>query len=292
MTISERLKRPDLSTEEIGFLVEHIVGGEITVLEAEEALGWLPGILQEMIDEVMSFKTTEGTVKNKLLTRKSRLNSMKFSELEPSTLLNKVANFQTFNGEVLYQQKLDRHTVELRAHLHMEEAQETMEALTIEDDVEVLDGLCDIEFVNLGGANISDNREHVRSSYSLIADLPRTALAMPINMIMQNLKQLEWHQHGLISYFVWSAAISLGYTKQQFLDAFLRVYESNMTKFCKTDHEARVTQKHILETKGLETKVERVGDVFVVRRLDGKTLKSVNYTPVYLKDIVEQVYGK
>lgn len=292
MTISERIKRPNLSKEEIGFLVEHIVGGEISLKEAEEALGWLPGILQEMIDDVMSFKTTEGTTKNKLITRLSRINSMKFSELEPSTLLNKVANFQTLNGEVLYQKKLDRHIIELRAHLHMEEAQETMEALTIEDDVEVLDGLCDVEFINLGGANISDNREHVRSSYSLILDLPRTAMAMPINMIMQNLKQLEWHQHGLISYFVWSAAISLGYSKQQFLDAFIRVYESNMTKFCKTDREARMTQKYIQEMKGLETRVEKVGDVFVVRRLDGKTLKSINYTPVYLKDIVEQVYGK
>ena len=115
---------------------------------------------------------------------------------------------------------------------------------------------------------------------------------MPINMIMQNLKQLEWHQHGLISYFVWSAAISLGYSKQDFLEAFLRVHESNMTKFCKTESEAQRTQKHILETKDIETSIHKVQNVYVVRRRDGKTMKSVDYTPVNLVDIVERVYGK
>ena len=281
-----------MSNEEIGFLVEHVVGGEISVLEAERILEWRPGKLEKIIEDITTFRNARDGINNLLITKQSKINTMKFSELEPSTLLKKVEQFQILNGEILGADTLPRHVAELREHLHFEEANETMDALTISDDVEILDGLCDYEFVNLGGANVTGNTEHVKSSYSLIRDLPPTALKMPINMIMQNLKQLEWHQHGLISYFVWSAAISLGYSKQDFLDAFLRVHESNMTKFCKTESEAQRTQKHILETKDIETSIHKVRNVYVVRRRDGKTMKSVDYTPVNLVDIVERVYGK
>lgn len=280
-----------MDKEEIGFLIEYIVGGEISIREAEVILDWKTGILEGLINEVMTFRKIHNKLNTTLIKKQSKMNIMKFSELEPSTLLKKVEEFQLAAGEILGQKDPSEQLKDFRRTLHEEECSETILALTEDDDVEVLDGLCDIEVINLGGANATDNKDHVKSSYSLIRDLPATTLKMPLNMIMQNLKQLRWDQHGLITYFVWSAALSLGYSKQDFLEAFMRVHESNMSKFCKNRTEAvsTVTQYKL---EGVDTYYQRVGGLFVVKRKsDDKTLKSILYSPVKLKDIVDRVYG-
>lgn len=281
-----------MDKEELGFLIEHIIGGEITLREAEEILEWKAGVLEKVISDVMTFKNVNGKLNTIRIVKKSKMDRIKISELEPSSLLNMVAQFQLAAGETLDQKEPGAALLELRDRLHKEECKETMDALTESDDVETLDGLCDIEVINLGSANATGNKEHVRSAYSLIRDLPATMLRIPTNMIMQNLKQLKWDQHGLISYFVWSAALSLGYSKADFLEAFQRVHESNMSKFCRTKHEAVSTVRQY-ELEGVETYyIHRNGLYIVRRRSDDKTLKSILYTPVQLADIVEGVYGK
>lgn len=276
-----------MNEEEIGFLIEYIVGGGISIKEAESILEWKPGKLEDLINEVMTFRNEHDRINTRLIKRSSKMNIMKLTELEPSTLLNKVAEFQKSAGETL-----NDDTPAFREALHREETQETIEALTISDEIETLDGLVDIEVINLGSANILGNTEHVKSSYALITDLPATVLKMPLNMIMQNLKQLQWNQHGLISYFVWSAALSLGYSKQDFLEAFMRVHESNMSKFCLTEGEAKSTVAQY-KLNGVETYYKIIGGRYVVKRTsDHKTLKSILYRPVQLADIVERVYGK
>jgi NTP pyrophosphatase (non-canonical NTP hydrolase) len=66
-----------------------------------------------------------------------------------------------------------------------------------------------------------------------------------------------------------------------------KVEISNYSKFCKTIDEALETCEAYRQGKHwdklgvkIDTKIEKVGDVYIVKRLDDKVLKSINYITV------------
>jgi len=81
----------------------------------------------------------------------------------------------------------------------------------------------------------------------------------------------------------------LAFGAENYMDGFERVHLSNMTKFCQDEQEAIETCEWYRKEKGVEAYYTYVEDVnlWVVRRKDdGKVLKSVNYEPVHLNDLV------
>jgi predicted HAD superfamily Cof-like phosphohydrolase len=70
-------------------------------------------------------------------------------------------------------------------------------------------------------------------------------------------------------------------------ELFNEVHRSNMSKACTTLMEAKLTQDHYRRLDGTETFLEeRDGKWFVYRSSDNKSLKSINYSPANLKDIL------
>ena len=89
-----------------------------------------------------------------------------------------------------------------------------------------------------------------------------------------------------LQYVLSGAVLELG-LGHHFKQLFDEVQRSNMSKTCQTIEEARATQSHYLESKGIESYiVEREGEYLVYRKEDGKVLKSVNYSPANLAAIV------
>ncbi|MBC7450992.1 MAG: nucleoside triphosphate pyrophosphohydrolase family protein [Cytophagales bacterium] len=73
-----------------------------------------------------------------------------------------------------------------------------------------------------------------------------------------------------------------------FKDLFDEVQRSNMSKTCKTEQEAADTVAHY-NSKGVECYYLKSGNHFLVYRTeDNKTLKSVNYSEVDLKSIIDK----
>jgi len=73
-----------------------------------------------------------------------------------------------------------------------------------------------------------------------------------------------------------------------FQTLFDEVQRSNMSKACATMEEAERTQEHYRATKGVESTVEEVdGQFLVFREGDRKVLKSVEYSPASLKEILD-----
>ncbi|MBK6264373.1 nucleoside triphosphate pyrophosphohydrolase family protein [Marivirga sp. S37H4] len=69
---------------------------------------------------------------------------------------------------------------------------------------------------------------------------------------------------------------------------FAEVQRSNMSKVCHTEEEAKATVAHY-EAKGQPAFFEQKSDCFLVyRKADNKTLKSINYSEVDLKSILDE----
>lgn len=91
-----------------------------------------------------------------------------------------------------------------------------------------------------------------------------------------------------IQYVLAGAILEFG-LGDQFKTLFDEVQRSNMSKTCQTKEEAEATMKHYKETKGVDSYMEKAGDVYLVfRESDKKTLKSVNYSPADLKGLLER----
>ena len=118
-----------------------------------------------------------------------------------------------------------------------------------------------------------------------------------LNLIKEELQELEEALEARnkvevldalcdLLYVVLGAVIALGYAKI-FNQAFNRVHVSNLSKACDSEKEARETQE---KYKGTVTKVVSRNDKYMVYRVsDNKLLKSVHYSPVVLKDLVEDI---
>lgn len=91
-----------------------------------------------------------------------------------------------------------------------------------------------------------------------------------------------------IQYVLSGAILEFG-LKDKFADLFDEVQRSNMSKACKNIEEAEATMKFYLEKDGTESYYEEKDGLYLVyRKADNKTLKSVNYSPADLKNIVER----
>ncbi len=86
-----------------------------------------------------------------------------------------------------------------------------------------------------------------------------------------------------IQYVLSGAILEFG-LGDKFKALFDEVQRSNMSKTCKSMEEAQATQQHYLDKDGTESYVEQSdGHYLVYRKVDNKTLKSVNYSPADLK---------
>ena len=90
-----------------------------------------------------------------------------------------------------------------------------------------------------------------------------------------------------IQYVLSGAVLEFG-LKDKFDDLFAEVQRSNMSKACSTMQEAIATLSHYKQKDGTEGRYEKVGEKWVVyRNSDDKVLKSVEYSPARLVEIIE-----
>ena len=88
--------------------------------------------------------------------------------------------------------------------------------------------------------------------------------------------------------YVLSGAILEFGLGSRFKAIFDEVQRSNMSKTCKTMEEAELTRKYYFENRGMESYIEKSGEEFLVyRKDDGKVLKSVNYSPPDIAELLK-----
>lgn len=160
---------------------------------------------------------------------------MSYNKFPEAEALNSVAEFhRTFRLPVLDKPQIpSKDRCKLRINLLDEELDELKEALEEGDLEEVIDALCDLQYVLSG------------------------------------------------------AILEFGFGSD-FKTFFDEVQRSNMSKTCKTLEEAEATQAHYLNKDGSESEIVKSGDHFLVyRKNDGKVLKSVNYSPAAISDLLK-----
>ena len=75
--------------------------------------------------------------------------------------------------------------------------------------------------------------------------------------------------------------------RDKFVELFNEVQRSNMSKACDTQQEALITLSHYKKKDGTEGYYKEInGKWLVYRASDDKVLKSINYSPANLKDIL------
>ena len=90
-----------------------------------------------------------------------------------------------------------------------------------------------------------------------------------------------------IQYVLSGAVLEFGLA-DKFPSLFNEVQRSNMSKACQTIEEAEATVAHYQE-KGFPCHFEKDGDKYMVYRdADKKTLKSINYSPAAIKELLEK----
>ena len=75
--------------------------------------------------------------------------------------------------------------------------------------------------------------------------------------------------------------------RDKFVELFNEVQRSNMSKACNTQQEALMTLSHYKKKDGTEGYYKKINGKWLVYRVsDDKVLKSINYSPANLKDIL------
>lgn len=88
--------------------------------------------------------------------------------------------------------------------------------------------------------------------------------------------------------YVLSGAILEFGLAEKFKALFDEVQRSNMSKACKSVEEAKATVMHY-QNQGVACFFEKEGELFLVYRAgDRKTLKSINYSPASLAEILQK----
>lgn len=196
----------------------------------------------------------------------------------------KVMQFQIASGQpVQLKRALTKEELDFRDSLLREEIRELQYAIVDNDRVEILDALCDIKYVNDGTANMIgeklDGIEYCWNSYD-------SSFMKSKEELVDSLREIEADSVWLINYVLILAAEAFGFTIENFKTALNRVHESNMSKFCNDVPTAERTQE-FYKKQGIDTYIEPREKKFVVyREGDGKVLKSVEFHPVYLADLV------
>lgn len=183
------------------------------------------------------------------------------------------------------QEKLLLTFIEQRYSLLNEEFKEFLKAIKENDTVELLDSLCDMKYIVLGTFHL------------LNQDAKTIDCIMPIEHVIE----LSKTKHSLNYYLMlqcrilsWieNKAIELGFEKV-FKEAFKRVHESNMSKFCANlDTVHRTISQPQYKDINTMNYVQR-GDKYYVtigkNNLDlaeGKLIKSIDYKKVDLSDLI------
>lgn len=87
--------------------------------------------------------------------------------------------------------------------------------------------------------------------------------------------------------YVLSGAILEFGLAEKFKELFDEVHRSNMSKACKTIEEAEQTIAHYKNTADTDSHHKEIDGLFLVyRTADNKTLKSINYSPAALREIL------
>ncbi len=90
-----------------------------------------------------------------------------------------------------------------------------------------------------------------------------------------------------LQYVLSGAVLEFG-LGDKFVELFDEVQRSNMSKACDTMQEALATLSHYKQRDGTEGNYKKVNGKWVVyRNEDNKVLKSVNYSPAELKNIID-----
>lgn len=76
--------------------------------------------------------------------------------------------------------------------------------------------------------------------------------------------------------------------QDKFKQGFDEVHRSNMSKACKTVEEALLTIDKYKKSDNFDSDYIKKNNSFIVKRKDGKLLKSINYSPADLKKIIEK----
>lgn len=198
---------------------------------------------------------------------------------------DKVLDFQLASGQPVHlKRELTKEELDFRDSLLREEIRELREAIIDDNRVEILDALCDIIYVALGTCNtMSINHDFSSEDYN-----------DPLSYNYEDaLYDLECYSDFDKDYCI-SSVVSVCYglanhfniSEENFNTALNRVHESNMSKFCNDIKTAERTQE-FYSKQGINTYIEPREKKFVVyREGDGKVLKSCDYYPVYLEDLV------
>ena len=185
--------------------------------------------------------------------------------------LSKVGEFNKVAGNLQYTPTtVPIEIYKLRESLIYEEYQELLEGIASGDKVEQLDALADLLYVIYG--------------FIWVKNEPMIFFNGPKEIRKEVIIDMSAHLCLRLKATLVAANDLNLFTQLE--EAFNRVHESNMSKFCKTELEAGETVYHY-KLKGIYTYYKKVDDLYVVLRVeDNKVLKSINYTPVDLKDLV------
>lgn len=194
----------------------------------------------------------------------------------------KVREFQIASGQPVsdVNRELTKEEADFRDNLLQEEIRELREAIVDYNRVEILDALCDIKYVNDGTANMMGVKQwddFQEKYYDTLGDIDTTIDVMSV-LDVSDVLNINEHVYFMASMF--------NFTLENFKTALDRVHESNMSKFCYDTKTAERTQE-FYKKQGIDTYIEpRDKKTVVYREEDGKVLKSVDFWPPLLKDLI------
>lgn len=197
----------------------------------------------------------------------------------------KVKEFQLASGQPVSDtpRELTKEEYDFRDTLLQEEIRELQYAIVDNNRVEILDALCDIIYVASGTCNAMG----IKHDFWFYDDMYGWR-AKSIDVSLDNLIIYSKDDYCINSVITicYDLAYRFGFTLENFKTALDRVHESNMSKFCLDTKTAERTQE-FYKKQGIDTYIEPRNKMTVVyRKEDGKVLKSIEYFPVYLEDLV------
>lgn len=204
----------------------------------------------------------------------------------------KVREFQIASGQPVSDipYTLTKEEYEFRDNLLREEIRELQSAIVDNNRVEILDALCDIKYVNDGTANMIgvkmwDEAYMKMYGYSTFSNKDNAEKTYMKCLESFDTNDINERVDDINDSVIMLSAL-FGFTLENFKTALDRVHASNMSKFCYDTKTAEKTQEFYAK-QGIDTYVEPRNKMTVVyRKGDGKVLKSVDYHPVQLQDLV------
>jgi len=201
---------------------------------------------------------------------------------------DQVFDFNVTAG-ILPNQMVVYDAIKLREKLLLEEIGEYRTAVVQKDAVEVVDALVDILYVALGvyvlhGLKPADDsfEFNIVGGSVIVNDISygmQTANVMQRLVIMYSETDMKQDSLDALLSVLNEAIKHHGVSK--FWEYFETIHQNNMSKFDTNEKDAIATQQKYAK-EDFFTERFKVGGLYVVKREDGKVLKSVKYKPVTL----------